>query len=278
MKQSTALWLLAFLLTCVAAYYQRIAGPTYPLSEKIVFNGKETRCTLERTHGGETNAVVQIQTNDSSIRGVIEWKRYKTNDEWTQVEMKRAGGVLSAELPHQPPAGKLQYRIAFHDNEQSAFVPQNEPAVIRFKGNVPLAILIPHIIAMFGAMFLSMRAGLECFSKEAKLKKLISWTLGFLFVGGFILGPLVQLYAFDALWTGWPMGTDLTDNKTGIALLAWIVAAVAQRKFRRPNAWVLGAAIVTFVVYLIPHSLFGSEIDYTAKEADRPAIENRTGK
>lgn len=278
MKQSTALWLLAFLLTCVAAYYQRTTGPTYPLSEKIVFDGKEIRCTLERSHGGETNAVVQIQTNDSSIRGIIEWKKYKTNDEWTQVEMKRGGGILSAELPHQPPAGKLLYRIALHHNEQSAFVPQNEPTVIRFKGNVPLAILIPHIVAMFGAMLLSTRAGLECFSKEAKLKKLISWTLGFLFVGGFILGPLVQLYAFDALWTGWPIGTDLTDNKTAVALLAWIVAAVAQRKLRRSNAWVLSAAIVTFIVYLIPHSLFGSEIDYNAEEARRPAIENRTGK
>jgi hypothetical protein len=276
MKQSTLLWLLAFLLTCVAAYYQRITGPTYPLSEKVVFNGKEIRCALERSHGGETNAVVQIQTNDSSIHGVMEWNKYMTNDEWTLVEMKRAGGVLSAELPHQPPAGKLRYRIALHHNEQSAFVPQNEPAVIRFKGNVPLAILIPHIAAMFGAMFLSARAGLACFSKEAKLKKLISWTLGFLFVGGFILGPLVQLYAFDTLWTGWPIGTDLTDNKTAVALLAWIVAAVAQRKFRRPNAWIVGAAIVTFIVYLIPHSLFGSEID--TKEARRPAIENRTGK
>ena len=36
-------------------------------------------------------------------------------------------------------------------------------------------------------------------------------------VGGFILGPLVQNYAFGELWTGVPFGWDLTDNKTLIA-------------------------------------------------------------
>ena len=170
------------------------------------------------------------------------------------------------------------YRITLHHGERAVFVPHNEPVVIPFKGDVPLAILIPHVIAMFGAMFLSARTGLECLGKEPKLKKPIYWTLGFLFIGGFILGPAVQLYAFDAWWTGWPYGTDLTDNKTAIAFLAWIIAAIAHRKSRRIRAWVLGAAIVTLIVYLIPHSLFGSELDYSAKEQQRAVFDGRLSK
>ena len=222
--------------------------------------------------------MIKIATNDSSIQGAIEWKRYKTKDEWTQAPMDYRDGTLSAELPNQPPAGKLLYRILLHHDNQAVFVPHDTPVVIRFKGEVPLYILIPHIIAMFGAMLLSARTGLEYFSREKKIKKLIFWTIGFLFAGGLILGPIVQLFAFDALWTGWPLGTDLTDNKTAVALLAWVVAGIALRKPGRSKAWVLGAAIITLVVYLIPHSLFGSELDYSAQGEVKPVIENTNRK
>jgi hypothetical protein len=275
MKQSTTLWLLAFLLTCATAYYQRATGPTYPLSGKVIVNGKELFYRLDRSHGGESNAVIKIETNDSSIHGAAEWKKYRTNDDWTQAPMRYSDGFLSAELPHQPPAGKLLYRIVFHHDERAVFVPQDEPVIIRFKGDVPLSILLPHIIAMFGAMLLSARTGLEYFSREQKFKKLVFWTIGFLFVGGLILGPIVQLFAFDALWTGWPMGTDLTDNKTAFALLVWVVTGIALRKPHHSKVWVLWAAIITLVVYLIPHSLLGSELDYDAK---KPAIKNYNGK
>jgi hypothetical protein len=192
--------------------------------------------------------------------------------------MRYSDGVLSSELPHQPPAGKLLYRIVLRHDERAVLIPQDAPVVIRFKGDVPLSILIPHIIAMFGAMLLSARTGLEYFRKEQKFKKLIFWTIGFLFAGGLILGPIVQLFAFNALWTGWPMGTDLTDNKTAFALLAWVVTAIALRKSHRSKAWVLWAAIITLVVYLIPHSLFGSELDYSAKEVAKPAIESNSSR
>lgn len=277
-RQSAALWLFAFFLTLGTAYYQRVTGPTYPLSGRVNVGGKELLFRLDRSHGGETNAVIEMQTNDSLIHGVMEWKKYRTNGEWMQTPMKYDNGILSAELPHQPPAGKLMYRIALYHNEQTVSIPQNEPVVIRFKGDVPLSVLIPHIIAMFGAMLLSARTGLEYFSKEQKFKKLIFWTIGFLFAGGLILGPVVQLFAFNALWTGWPMGTDLTDNKTAVALIAWVITGIALRKSHRSKALVLLAAAITLVVYLIPHSLFGSELDYGAKGAEKPAIENNIGK
>jgi hypothetical protein len=77
----------------------------------------------------------------------------------------------------------------------------------------------------------------------------------------------MQYYAFDTWWTGWPVGTDLTDNKTAVAFIVWIIAAIALYKAKNPRRWVLGAAIVLIVVYLIPHSVLGSELDY--KELDK---------
>ena len=56
---------------------------------------------------------------------------------------------------------------------------------------------------------------------------------------------------------------DLTDNKTLIAVIFWIIAFFANRKKQRP-VWIIIASIVMLMIYLIPHSMFGSEFNYDA--------------
>jgi hypothetical protein len=73
----------------------------------------------------------------------------------------------------------------------------------------------------------------------------------------------MQKFAFGVAWTGFPFGSDLTDNKTLIAFLFWIAALVAGRKGRPARPFVLAASLVMLVIYLIPHSLLGSEFDYS---------------
>jgi hypothetical protein len=46
-------------------------------------------------------------------------------------------------------------------------------------------------------------------------------------------------------------------------MLAWVVALVAGRGGRKNRGWVLAASVVTLIVFLIPHSLLGSELKYT---------------
>jgi hypothetical protein len=255
--------MLALIITLVAAVYQRRTGPTYPMSGTAELDGRTIAYRFDRSHGGETDHRVQINTGDAGVTGLLEWRRSKTAEQWTGIPMIGADGLLSADLPHQPPAGKLEYRVTLRREGHAVLLPSEGPVVIRFKGDVPLFILIPHVIAMFGAMLFSTRTGLEFFSPAPGLKPLISWTIGFLAVGGLVLGPIVQKYAFDAYWTGWPFGQDLTDNKTAVALLGWIVAALALKRARKPAAWALAASILLFTVYLIPHSILGSELDYS---------------
>jgi hypothetical protein len=115
---------------------------------------------------------------------------------------------------------------------------------------------------MFMAMLYSTRTGIEALRKGDKTKNYTLITLSLLTAGGMFLGPVVQKYAFGALWTGWPFGQDLTDNKTLVAFLAWLVAYLRLRKNSTNRAWVVAAAIILLMVYLIPHSMFGSELDY----------------
>ncbi len=139
--------------------------------------------------------------------------------------MKKVNGEYVAELPAQPPAGKLEYYVILKSGKETIKLPSgDENVIIRFKGKVPIFVLIIHILVMFSAMLLSVRTGLEAFKKEPKFVNLTYWTIALLFLGGFIMGPIVQYYAFGAFWTGFPFGTDLTDNKTLIALVGWLVA------------------------------------------------------
>jgi hypothetical protein len=265
-RQTVLLWVVAFFLTAGSAVYQRLTGPTYPIRGTAIIAGKEVAYRLQRSEE-QRNSEVRFATGDSTIRGWIEWKRYNTGDPWTKSELMYKDRFLVGDLPMQPPAGKLFYRISLQAGDQLEVIPPTEPVVIRFKGNVPGYVLWPHVLIMFLAMLFSTRAGLECFRKTPNLKVLTLLALSFFFAGGAILGPVVQKYAFDAYWTGWPFGADLTDNKTALALLGWIIAAIAVVREKRARGWVLAASVILLLVYLIPHSLLGSELDYKAVDA-----------
>jgi uncharacterized membrane protein len=153
------------------------------------------------------------------------------------------------------------YHITLKSGEEQILVNQ-EPTVIRFKGDVPAWVLIPHIIIMFTAMMMSTRTGLEALNRGKKSYSYAWITMVTLLVGGLILGPVVQKYAFDAFWTGWPFGQDLTDNKTLVAFIFWAIAVWRLKKNPENLTWPTVAMVVLLLVYLIPHSMFGSELDY----------------
>ncbi len=264
MKQSAWLWILAVVITLGSALYQRLTGPSYPVSGSVPLHGQSVRYKLDRSHGGDTDHQVRINTDNPDISGRLSWKRHKTRDEWVTIPMIYDDGVLTGSLPHQPPAGKLDYLVELKSGNDLALLPPEGGTVIRFRGEVPDLVLVLHVIGMFAAMLFSTRTGLEFFSPEPRLRTLSFWTVAILGLGGLFLGPVVQKYAFDAYWTGWPFGHDLTDNKTIVAFLAWLVATVALFKSQKPERWTLGAAIITFIIFLIPHSMLGSELDYEA--------------
>jgi hypothetical protein len=258
-------WIIAVILTVASALFQRMTGPTYPLSGKITLDGKEIEYKFIRSHSTSEDCKVEIAVNDSLVTGVLFWRKYKFDKEYKRVEMTGAD-TLKAYLPKQPSAGKLEYYVELYKENRIIDAPKDRAVVIRFKDDVPLWLLIPHVIFMFAAMLLSSRTGLEYFNKEPNFKKLTAWTIVVLLIGGFIFGPLVQQYAFGALWTGFPFGYDLTDNKTLIAALVWIFAWYKVKKMTNPKIWVLIAAIVMLIIFLIPHSVLGSELDYSKLE------------
>lgn len=280
--KSTLYWVLAIIITLAAAYYQRKTGPTYPKQLDVILNGQEYNLKLVRSIEIGDRHYVKLAIRDTSVQARIFYKRFQVDEPYQAVDFKYERHPVNsfimnrifkiteeegffAEVPPQPPAGKIEYYFEISDNNGSNVYFSNEPIVIRFKGAVPPEILTPHVFIMFIAMLLSTLTGLMAIGKHRSYRKWGIWTFIMLLIGGMTLGPLVQYHAFGEAWTGIPVGWDLTDNKTLIAVIFWAIAVFGDRKKKRPGLSIL-ASFILLLVYSIPHSMYGSELDYESGE------------
>ncbi|MFH1463851.1 MAG: hypothetical protein ABIO70_05665 [Pseudomonadota bacterium] len=261
------LWFLALVLMMATAVYQRHTGPTYPARGDVTLAGQAMAYKLLRSETTGTDARIALDA-PGGVRGVLEWRRYPTNEPFTVVPLARDGDALAATLPTQPPAGKIEYRVRLTAGAEQALLPAGGPAVLRYKGDVPAAVLIPHILFMFLAMVWGLRTLLEITAGRPAVRRQAWITLVLMLLGGMILGPAVQHYAFGAAWTGVPFGWDLTDNKTLLMVVAWGIGCgfvgLKGEVTRRGRIAMMVAGLVMLAVYLIPHSLFGSTLNYEA--------------
>jgi hypothetical protein len=280
-------WFLALFITIAASIYQKTTGPTYPKKVNVEFSDASYSFKLIRTQEIGTPCNVDVDLNgDTEIEANIFYKRLGVKEGWTELKMEERTinekaffgkgpekKVLTAVLPEQPEAGKIQYFIELVKNGEIHFIEKEKPVVIRFKGAVPLYILIPHIFFMFSAMLLASVAAIYFFLKDYdRVKNFGTRTFGALFFGGMVLGPIVQKFAFSEYWTGIPFGWDLTDNKTLIAFTASFIAVVVNWKANKRPILFLVATIVLYIIFTIPHSAFGSEFNYETGEVTQGLI------
>ncbi len=254
-------WVIAAVVTLGSVMYQRITGPTHPYRGSVAFAGEHISFRLIRSYAKPADAPVRVEVKNDETGGFFRYKRYPSHDTWDTIPLIRKEQYLVAYIPQQPAAGKVMYQIYLEQDNKQKKITEN-PVIIRFRDDVPAWALIPHVILMFAAMLFSTRAGLAAIFKQ-RTYRLVIWTFVSFVLGGLFFGPIVQKYAFGDYWTGWPFGTDLTDNKTAFAFIFWLTAFIQVLRNPRHRTWVIVASIILLLIYLIPHSLMGSEIDWT---------------
>jgi len=278
--RTTILWVLAVLLMAATVVYQRRTGPTHPLRGSVTVAGVATSYKLIRSE--ETVREARVALPDPGVPGTLVWRRFPLQEAWTRQpmlrEQKDGKAELAGYLPKQPAAGKLEYTVELGEGPGTVRLPESGPVVLRYKGPVALAVLLPHVAMMFIAVLLGLRTGLGALVGATAPRRLLWLTLGCMTLGGLILGPFVQKAAFGHYWTGFPWGYDLTDNKTLLMWGVWVLAAiVAGPRPRSREGWsraaVLAATLAMAVVYLIPHSMRGSQLDYSKVQAGGDAKE-----
>ena len=265
------LWVLAVLLAAAAMIYQRSTGPTYEFKGKLEHQGESYKYKLLRSQ--ETTAGAQIALpviEGLSYNANLNYKRYQTKDSFTSLPFSVGqGNQFTAELPIQPAAGKMEYFITGDIQGQSFRIPAEgeENIVLRYKDPVSDYILVPHVLMMIIVIIFGIRAGLSAIFDDGTMRKWTIVAFSSMTLGGMILGPLVQKSAFGEYWTGFPFGGDFTDNKMLIMWVAWALALAIigfkpKKNEKVSRTTVMMAAIVMTAVYLIPHSMGGSTLDY----------------
>jgi len=274
---SAVAWLVSAALTALCFVFQNRTGPTYPLTGSLETARGTVKFELLRSE--EIGTDLQLMLPGPVPEGVTahaRYRRYKSSDDWSLAPLApgtfrftRRGQTkevtgLGTSLPslHER-AGKYEYFVDVDDGSGWRSITGDRPIYARYKAPVPLPVLLIHVLVIFVSMALALRTGIEALRRR-DVRTLTLATMGSFFLGAFVLGPAVQWYAFGVLWSGFPFGYDWTDNKVAVELLAWVIAfAVGRGSPVRARRAVLAALLVTILVYFIPHSVFGSEYDYT---------------
>lgn len=258
MKKKTIIffWALAVIITLGASIYQRKTGPTVEKRAIVSINNKDYKLSFPRSASEDKNTII-LNIQDTNVKAILIYRKYPTNDKYKELNFQRKGNNLLVSLPVQPKAGKLEYYVKLNDK----LIFQQEPLIVRFKGNVPLEALIPHILLMFISMLFASYGLILTIANKPNIKRYIILTITTLLLGGFVFGPIVQKYAFGVYWSGLPFGYDLTDNKTLIALVTLLLLTLPFLKKKILRFTSMIAFLIMISIFCIPHSLRGSELN-----------------
>ncbi len=200
-----------------------------------------------------------------------------------------AAEVLSAEmsgpdegrwffrLPDMGKGHRIQYAFEIdRGGSQPERLPEAESDYfpLKYKGEVSALVLVLHIIFMFAGFFFMTESFIGAFGvlagrDDKRFAVLMTrWTLITMFIGGWPLGFILNRQRFGPVWEGFPFGYDITDNKTQIMFVFWILASLVSWKSivgreEEPDAVrakgfaaaVITSYVVSLAVFLIPHSL-----------------------
>jgi hypothetical protein len=207
-------------------------------------------------------------------------------EEFRSVDMgskEEEDDVFVASIPHHKKGTQAWYYIEAQkqigDTKLTVSLPDKDspnfkPILLKFEGNVPPYIIVSHVFCNFAAIFFSVLAifsTVDLMRGKSTLKKSVLFSLLtfiFLFTGFLLVGSALNYFAFGVMWEAFPFGSDITDNKSQIILLFWLVTLflvkgtifgknpsknlVSEKTY---SFMVIISFVVTVVMYLIPHSI-----------------------
>ena len=122
---SAILWLAAIIITIGCFTYQDKTGPTYPLEGELETAQGTLHFQFLRSETiGTDLKIMFLDPVPEGVSGYVEYRRFKSDDDWSQMPMKTGAFEFSrrgrseavqgtgAELPSlQERAGKYEYRV-----------------------------------------------------------------------------------------------------------------------------------------------------------------------
>ena len=189
--------------------------------------------------------------------------------------MNAATGLDFASIPEQTRGTLIEYYVEARAGSDLVIrVPGEEtgPGFSFYcKGTPNRILLIIHVVLMFVSIAILLFSGYLAVKaiRDRKITMRIP-RLAFLgsvlfFISSFPLGMIVAYQTYGKPWTGFPLGTGLTDNRSLAIVLYWAASAFLYRGsvFRRdpstdilsmrtlPYVYIAGV-VITALLFLIP--------------------------
>jgi len=227
-----------------------------------VYGIADSNATLQFRHTEVKNAPAERFELTTMQRGRFESDKASF---YTDVQAKARGGKLYYFFELVDSAGAT---IAAFKQEDGA------PFLFKYIGEVPMFVLIAHLIFIFATVFCVAMATVHAFpliaggTNTRPLAVFMFWAAVTCCLGCYPFGIPMNYYAFDCYWEGVPFGTDATDNKTQLLFVYLLFAALTalgsltKGRFGRDLYGPRGLGWVGFsafgamlFIYLIPHSI-----------------------
>jgi hypothetical protein len=272
MKRSLSILLLLGLVACVGC------GKKEAISESKQRWIRIKHTPLEEAKAArETPLQAEITAGPAGI-DVRAYVFYRSQGRPYQIAEMRLlePGKYFGSIPAHGRGVKVEYYIeAKAGSDLVARVPAREKAEafqVYFKGRPNRYLLVSHVVVIFIALFFFILSGYLAYRALKDRRSLLYiprvaflGTIAF-FIASVPLGMAVAYQTYGKPWTGFPFGSDLTDNKSLGILVYWAVCGFLYRGslFRKdpsrdlvsmatmPYVHIAGA-IITVVLFLIPH-------------------------
>jgi hypothetical protein len=259
MKKSIS-WFIAILITVSVALFQFMMGLTHPLVTPVNIGKQVIECELNRSYSGMTDCPVILPISDITVSGYMLYKVYPSENPMSRINFIREGDKLIANLPKQPPSGKLEYSVFLEREGTPISVNNGKPVILRFFGKVPFYFLLLHSFFVLLAILYSTHTGILAGFGVKTYRWTTFLTLTILLGIVFFLQPLMHKYSLNQWWTCFPASLEPGDNKFLLALLIWLFTAYFTLKKASPFITVL-ASVISLLLFAVPHGFPRSEYE-----------------
>jgi hypothetical protein len=251
MKQSIILWLGAFVIAFLFAFWNRFSSSEYPITGSFGINMKSVTFKFDKVYRGSDGYKIIIKTDADSLNGRILWRKKTSNSGWNTEPMNFSEKTLSGEIPHQPPSTLIDYKVKVWKGENVHYLPQTGKVTLKYLGNVPPSIMGFYFLTLYLALLFSVRTGLDYFNENQKIKKLSLFTVMIWIANVMVFNPVKRSYELSTRIgsTILPI-KELFDFRHLLLLIIWILGIVLIFNLKNYKIWAgitAGAILIAFL-------------------------------
>ncbi len=251
MKQSLILWIGAFVIAFLFAFWNRFSSPEYPITGSFGINMKSVTYKFDKVYRGNDDYKIIIKTENDSLNGLILWREKGSSEGWNVSEMKFSGKMLLGKIPHHAPSTIIEYRVKVWLNKNVYYLPQTGNVVLKYFNKVPSSIMGFYYFFLYLALIFSVRTGLDYFNENQKIKKLSLFTIMLWISNVMVFNPVKHSYELSTrIGTTILPITELFDFRHLLLLIIWILGIILFFNLNNYKKWALFISGATLIAFL----------------------------